>query len=137
MAIEARTALAETVKALMYRRQWSQVRLSKQAHVAQTTISNVLNPDAPSPKLSTLQAIADAFEVEVWHLVCPGMPVAEVEPSHLATAPSTAGHLLLARFEILGKAARSHIIRYAALIGDEDSDYDDEAAAIRMMQKRA
>lgn len=71
--------LAENIAAAMQRKQiTSQEQLAKVSGVSQRTISNYLNPDkraqgksgrAPSAKLSEVEQIARALNVETWDLL--------------------------------------------------------------------
>lgn len=44
---------------------WSRYKLCKEAHLAQSTLSDILNGKAKNPNIKTLQKIADALGVSV------------------------------------------------------------------------
>lgn len=69
---------AENLAAFMLRRNLSQSTLAEMAKVSQKTVSNYLNPGQrsigsngkqPSAKLTELEMIADALDVEPWQLL--------------------------------------------------------------------
>ena len=71
-------ALAENLKHFMDERQLVQKALAAKCGVAQTTISNYLNPGrrpigasgkAPSAKLSEVEMMATALDIEPWQLL--------------------------------------------------------------------
>jgi transcriptional regulator with XRE-family HTH domain len=76
--------LADNLAYFMQAKGFNQSSLGRKSKVAQRTIGNYLNPDlrqanpktgkAPSAKLTEVEAIADALEVEVWELLRPLTP---------------------------------------------------------------
>jgi transcriptional regulator with XRE-family HTH domain len=70
----ARNILAGNLKTLMKRNLnlKTQVKLAKRSGVAQTTISNMLNPGTSamaSPKLDSVEKVAQAFGLATWQLL--------------------------------------------------------------------
>lgn len=83
----ARNALAHNLKRLMANddRFSTQMKLARIAsrpggkRVAQTTISIMLNPNHPvSPRLETIEAVAEAFKIPAWQLLNPDLKVGMV-----------------------------------------------------------
>ncbi len=66
-----RVTLARNVNALMVRRKYAQMDLAKASGVSQRAVSNICNPNGPSPTLKTVDALANAFGLEGWHLIMP------------------------------------------------------------------
>jgi DNA-binding Xre family transcriptional regulator len=76
--------LAVNLKHFMQERGHTQASLARKAEVAQRTIGNYLNPalrqaesksgKAPSAKLTELEKICQALDVEVWELLRPINP---------------------------------------------------------------
>lgn len=66
-----RETLARNINALMTKRRMKQHDLAKVSGVSQRTISNLCNPDGPSPTLDSVDAVAKAFGLEGWHLIIP------------------------------------------------------------------
>lgn len=54
----------------MRERGWNQVELSKRSKVSQRTISNMLTEEKV-PTLDTVDKIAAAFGLNLWHLILP------------------------------------------------------------------
>ncbi|MES1954808.1 hypothetical protein SAHY_09498 [Salinisphaera hydrothermalis EPR70] len=52
---------------------WSQGRLSQKSGVSQKSISNILNQEK-QPTLGTVDKLAAAFDLNLWHVMLPGMP---------------------------------------------------------------
>ena len=67
--------IGRNVHALRKARGWSQRQLAEHCGADQKTISNLEAPikgrDAPSPTLTTLEAVAGALGVRIWQLLCP------------------------------------------------------------------
>lgn len=63
----------------------TQTALAKRSGVAQTTISNYLNPDSyeGAPTLDKIAALAQAFGLEAWHLIHPTMGDREMSAKEL------------------------------------------------------
>lgn len=70
--------LAENIRTLMNKKQLVQTTLAKAAGMGQTTVSLYLNPEnrkpgksgkPPSAKLSEVDALAKALDVEPWELL--------------------------------------------------------------------
>jgi transcriptional regulator with XRE-family HTH domain len=66
-----RETLARNINALMTRRNMVQHDLARASGVSQRTVSNLCNPDGPSPTLDSVDAVAAAFGLEGWHLIMP------------------------------------------------------------------
>jgi transcriptional regulator with XRE-family HTH domain len=69
---ELRKTVAANLRALMDRRQWSQMDLSGKSKVSQRHISNMLNSKT-SASFETLNAVAAAFGVPGWLLMIEGL----------------------------------------------------------------
>ena len=70
----ARKVLADNVYYLMHNRpneEWGQQKVGDKAGVAQTTITNMCNPDGPFPTLKRIELVAHAFGLEAWQLLLP------------------------------------------------------------------
>jgi len=55
----------EAIEKALRRKGWSKYRLCKEANMAQSTLSDILNGKAKNPNTKTLQKIADALGVSV------------------------------------------------------------------------
>lgn len=65
-----KTVLARNLRHLMRSRKWNQAELSKRSKVSQRTISNILTNEKV-PTLDTVDKIASAFGLNLWHLIMP------------------------------------------------------------------
>lgn len=74
MSKRARATLATNVKRLREFHSWSQAELARRAGLGQTTISAVENPEGKSSGVDNIEALANAFSVEPWLLLVPGLP---------------------------------------------------------------
>jgi transcriptional regulator with XRE-family HTH domain len=72
--LSVRTAIATNVKALMQKRDWTQVELGKKAGVSQRHVSNVLNQKTDCTS-EILNALAGAFDLPGWLLSIQNLPV--------------------------------------------------------------
>jgi transcriptional regulator with XRE-family HTH domain len=68
-----RESLARNIRYLMKRAEWSESELARRSGVSQKSINNILNL-VHSPKLETVDAIAEAFGLTGWHLIMPNLP---------------------------------------------------------------
>jgi len=59
---------AAVLAELMRQRSWSQMELAKKSGISQKQISNLLS-GKQSPSLDTAEAIAQAFDLETWHML--------------------------------------------------------------------
>jgi len=59
---------ATVLKELMRQRGWSQQEIAKRSGISQKQISNLLT-GTQSPSLDTAEAIAQAFDLETWHML--------------------------------------------------------------------
>ena len=59
---------ATVLTELMRQRGWSQRELAKRSGIGQTQISKLLSGTS-SPSLDTAEAIAQAFDLETWHML--------------------------------------------------------------------
>jgi len=100
-----RASLAANINGLMERRNWVQHDLAKAAGIAQRTVSNLCNPDGPSPKLDIVDAVAAAFGLEGWHLILPNLLTDLDGESSVAK--------LVADFESADKSGKRHVLRVA------------------------
>jgi len=64
-----RKALADNVTWLMKDRGWKQPEMARRASVSQRYISDLRNPDGPSPTLRTIEAVAAVFRLPQWALL--------------------------------------------------------------------
>jgi transcriptional regulator with XRE-family HTH domain len=72
-----KTTLARNLRYLMERRGWKQKDLERKSGVSQKTISNILREEKV-PGLDTVELIAEAFGLNLWHLIMPSL-IAEIE----------------------------------------------------------
>lgn len=70
---DPRQVLARNLRHLMGLKGWSQGRLSQKSGVSQKSISNILNQEK-QPTLGTVDKLAAAFNLNLWHVMLPGMP---------------------------------------------------------------
>ncbi|KEZ77942.1 helix-turn-helix domain-containing protein [Salinisphaera hydrothermalis] len=70
---DPRQVLARNLRHLMSLKGWSQGRLSQKSGVSQKSISNILNQEK-QPTLGTVDKLAAAFNLHLWHVMLPGMP---------------------------------------------------------------
>lgn len=72
---ESREIVARNVRALMDEANFRQIDLAKRAHLAQRTISYMLNPDTAvgSSTLESVAKVAAAFKLPTW-VLCFDMP---------------------------------------------------------------
>lgn len=59
---ENRRQIAQVVQRLREQRRWSQKDLADASGVSQRMISDLENPEGPSPRLESLEAVAKAFQ---------------------------------------------------------------------------
>jgi HTH-type transcriptional regulator/antitoxin HipB len=64
-----RRTLAQRLKRLRSQQRWTQEQLAKRSGVSRITINRLENEVEQSPRLETLERLADAFEVELAQLV--------------------------------------------------------------------
>jgi transcriptional regulator with XRE-family HTH domain len=73
---EAKKALALNVSRLMEHHGFTQEGMAKKTGVSQRSISNLISIDSPhSPKLKTIEDVAQAFNLQTWHLLLPDAPI--------------------------------------------------------------
>ena len=70
---KTRETLAKNVAYLMLQRGWTQSVLAKKADISQRSVSNLLHPETHSPKLETVEAVAEAFGLNLWHMIMPSL----------------------------------------------------------------
>jgi len=78
MDSDAIKGLADNVRRLMDKSGLSQVDLASKAKVSQKTVSDLLNygrTSSKSPRIGTVEKLADAFGVPAWLLQIPEIPV--------------------------------------------------------------
>jgi transcriptional regulator with XRE-family HTH domain len=100
----AKQILAGNLEALMERDGYSQSKLAAKAQkiggskVAQTTISNMLNPNSTiSPKIDSIEAIAAVWKLQAWQLLHPTLgdaKAAEEVLARFASAPKKDQNLI-------------------------------------------
>lgn len=101
---QVRTAVAANVRALMDRRELTQMQLCAKSGVSQRHISNLINAKG-GPGAEVLDAVASAFGLPGWLLMIPGLSV-EILDSH--SIP-----LLVESFISAGPEGRELIARLA------------------------
>jgi transcriptional regulator with XRE-family HTH domain len=98
----------------------SQATLAKRAGVAQTTLSNWLDPSrGRAPQLDKLERVAAVYGLEVWQLLVPGLPDDLVLDRHLR-------RLVAAYRDIANADVRNRIWR----IAEAEADYARHQAAM-------
>lgn len=78
MQREIALAFAHNLQRLMDHQGLSQAELARKSGVGQSTLSKLLNTEDPSamnPRSSTVEQLADFFDVPGWQLLVPGMPL--------------------------------------------------------------
>lgn len=70
--LPTKTILAANLRYLMKDREWDQTDLGKKSGVSQKTVSNILN-EQKVPGLDTVDKLAGAFGLNLWHLILPGL----------------------------------------------------------------
>ena len=78
---------AGNLSRLMADRNLSQNELSKRSGVGQTTLSQILNSQAPqrnNPRCSTIQQIAEFFGVPAWLMFIPEVPLDLIDSDRIA-----------------------------------------------------
>ena len=50
---------------------WTQTAVAKKADIAQRSVGYMLDPKGPSPKLESVDGVANVFGLEGWHLIIP------------------------------------------------------------------
>jgi len=72
----------------------SQAELARRSGIAQTSISNWLDPDrGVAPSLDKLEPIARVYGVEVWQLLVPDLPDQLLASHHLARLVANYAHI--------------------------------------------
>ena len=78
MQREIALAFARNLQRLMDHHGLSQAELARKTGVGQSTLSKLLNiedPSAMNPRSSTVEQLADFFDVPGWQLMVPDMPL--------------------------------------------------------------
>ena len=68
-----RATLSKNLTALMQAKGWKQNALAAKSGVSQRTVSNMLDPQGPSPSLDNVDRVAAAFDLDGWHLIMPNL----------------------------------------------------------------
>ena len=63
----------ENLKYLMRLHDYKQISLAEKAGLSQKTISNILT-NRQVPSIETVQRLAEAFSLDGWHMMMPGLP---------------------------------------------------------------
>ncbi len=72
---ETSKTLAANLRRLMEHHGHSQTVVAQKSGVSQKSVSNLLNPgDDKSPTLETVNSIAKAYKIKVWHLLLDNCP---------------------------------------------------------------
>lgn len=101
-----RTTLARNLRLLMDLRGWTQMDVAKRAGVSQKAVSNMLNPaTSPRPILDQVEKVAAAFDLNLWHLIMPGLP------ADLLSSPSISR--LVSHYSKASSRGREYIDRVA------------------------
>jgi transcriptional regulator with XRE-family HTH domain len=79
-----RSDLAANVRALMKRRDWTQLQLADKAGISQTHVGNILREENDA-SISVLAAIGQAFGVPGWQLLVPNLPPDLLDSPELPT----------------------------------------------------
>lgn len=69
-----RQTLATNLEWLMHKHEIRQPALGRKSGVPQRTISHMLNPDGPQPRLENVDRVAKAFGLNGWQLIHPSLP---------------------------------------------------------------
>lgn len=101
-----RVTLARHVALLRKTNEWTQADLARKSGTSQRTISNIENPEGPSPSLDNVELIAEAFGLRGWQLIMPTL----VED--LANGNSGLSALIRA-YLAADKEGRAHVLRVA------------------------
>lgn len=78
MQREIALAFAHNLQRLMDHHGLSQAELARKSGVGQSTLSKLLNiedPSAMNPRSSTVEQLADYFDIPGWQLMMPGLPL--------------------------------------------------------------
>lgn len=105
-----RESLIKNLRFLMRREGLSEERLATRAGVAQKTINKILNNQS-APTLDTVDKIAEAFGINLWHLVMPALP------EELISSPSI--EALYNAFKSASPRGREHI----SLVAEREAHY--------------
>ena len=68
-----RETLAHNLQHLMEAKEWSAYDLARNSGVGQKTIWNILNQQS-APSIETVDRLASAFGLNLWHLIMPNLP---------------------------------------------------------------
>lgn len=101
-----RHTLAGNLKVLMDTKGWTQTQTATKSGVSQRTVSNMLDPDGPSPSLDKVEQIAAAFGLNGWHLIMPNLEEDLLNGSSITSK-------LLQSLESSSAEGRMHILRVA------------------------
>lgn len=66
---ELLAVLAQNVRKLLEKKNWSQSDLARQALISQPYVSQIAYQNAGNPSINTLVLLANAFEVEPYELI--------------------------------------------------------------------
>lgn len=117
-------ALSENLSNLMKARQIdSENRLAKLCGVDQKTINNLLDTERDiSPRVETLQKIADHLKLPMWALFFPNLPARFLAFNGLPEQISEPGFCLITAFEQMNDEIKREILGYAAYVLDRTGD---------------
>lgn len=121
---ELRKVVADNLRALMDRREWSQADLATKAKVSQRHISNMLNRKT-SASFETLNAVAAPFGIPGWLLLIDGLPMELLDSQRIP--------LLVNRYRSSGPDGRDLIERLA----DREAVHNLEAQKVLPLRKSA
>lgn len=121
---ELRKVVADNLRALMDKRDWSQETLGLKARVSQRHISNMLNRKT-SASFETLNAVAAAFGIPGWLLMIANLQVDLLDSQRIP--------LLVDRFRLSGPDGKDLIERLA----DREAVHNLESQKILPLRKPA
>lgn len=121
---ELRKIVADNLRALMDRREWSQADLAFKAKVSQRHISNMLNRKT-SASFETLNAVAAAFGIPGWLMQIDGLSLDLLDSQRIP--------LLVSRFRLSGPDGQDLIER----LSEREAHHNIEALKILPLRKSA
>lgn len=112
MKPSTKEVFANNLRHLMRLTGWTQTELAKHSGISQKSISNILS-GSQAPTIETAESLAQAFGLEGWHLIMPGLP------SDLVSSPSI--EKLMKNFASASTEGRKMI----SIIAEREAAYHD------------
>lgn len=110
--------LANNIKRLMQYHDLAQDDIAKKTKIGQTTLSNVLRPGSlASITTKTLEELARFFDLEVYHLLIPDLPIEELLNKRIEKIIDCYAHTPLEGRENLERIAENEV-RYSQINQD-------------------